>query len=86
MRRRLGAATLVIISQALLIALALVWSLQMAIIAANGSAYFIENNRLVLYGEITAIALIIIFALFVLIVQIRRLGERRGPERITNRR
>ena len=86
MRRRLGSTTLVIVSQVLLIALALLWSLQTAIITAEGSAYIIENNHLVLYGEIAAISVIIIFAFFVLIVQIRRLGERRGADRSEDRR
>jgi membrane protein YdbS with pleckstrin-like domain len=86
MRRRLGATTLVLISQMLLIALALAWSLQTAIIAIEGSAYFIENNHLILYGEIAVVSLIIIFAVFVLIVQIRRLDERRRTDRNEDRR
>ena len=80
MRRRLRSTTLVLISQMLLIALALAWLFQMAIIATEGSAYFIENNAFILYGEIGIIALIIFFAFYVFIVQIRRLGERRDTD------
>jgi membrane protein YdbS with pleckstrin-like domain len=82
MRRRLRSTTLILVAQMLLIALAFAWLLQMVIIAREGSAYFIENNNAILYSEITIIALIIFFAIYVLIVQIRRLGERRGTDRI----
>ncbi len=81
MRRRLRSTTLVLVSQMLLIALALAWLFQMLIIARDGSAYFIENNNLILYGEIAIVALILFFAIYVLVVQIRRLGERRGSDR-----
>jgi uncharacterized BrkB/YihY/UPF0761 family membrane protein len=81
MRRRLRSTTIVLVSQMLLIALALAWLFQMVIIAREGSAYFIENNNLILYGEITIIALIIFFAIYVLVIQINRLGERRGSDR-----
>jgi len=69
------------ITQMLLVALAFAWLLQMVIIAQEGSAYFIENNNLILYGEITGAVLIIIFSLYVLITQIRKLGERRVDDR-----
>lgn len=65
----------------LLVALAFAWLLQMIIIAQEGSAYFIENNSVILYGEITGAALIIIFGIYVLITQIRGLGERRASDR-----
>ena len=70
----------------LLIALAFAWLLQMVIIAREGSAYFIENNHLILYGEISVVALIILFALYVLITQIRRLDERRRTDRSEDRK
>jgi membrane protein YdbS with pleckstrin-like domain len=81
MRRRLHSTTLVLVSQMLLIALALAWLFQMAIIATEGSAYFIENNAFILYGEIGIIAIIIFFAFYVFIIQIRRLSERRDADR-----
>ena len=86
MRRRLRSTALVLVSQMLLIALAFAWLLQMVIIAREGSAYFIENNHLILYGEITVVAFILIFALYVLITQIRRLDERRRTDRSEDRR
>ena len=64
-----------------MIALAFAWLLQMVIIAQEGSAYFIENNSFILYGEITGAALIIVFGLYVLVTQIRGLGERREGDR-----
>jgi membrane protein YdbS with pleckstrin-like domain len=82
MRRRLRSTTIVLISQMLLVALAFAWMLQMIIIAREGSAYFIENNNWILYGEIAVICLIILFAVYVLIIQIRRLGERRETDRM----
>ncbi len=81
MSRRLRSTTLVLISQMLLIALTFAWLLQMLIIAREGSAYFIENNKLILWGEVAVIAIIFVFALYVLVIQIRRLGERRADDR-----
>jgi ABC-type nickel/cobalt efflux system permease component RcnA len=86
MRRRLKSATLILISQMLLIALAFAWLLQMVIIAREGSAYFIENNNYILFGEISAALLIIIFGIYVLVTQIRKLGERRKTDNITGDR
>jgi hypothetical protein len=81
MRRRLKSTALVLISQMLLIALAFAYLLQMVIIAREGSAYFIEKNSLILYGEITGVALILIFAVYVLVTELRRLSERRKADR-----
>jgi large-conductance mechanosensitive channel len=53
----------------------------MAIIAVNGSAYFVENNQFVLWSEIVAAFLITVFAIFILATQIQRLGERRRSDR-----
>ena len=77
MRRRLTFATIVLISQMLLIALAVAWMIHMFIIAVNGSVYFEESNPLILWGEIVTIAIITLFGIFVLATQIQRLGERR---------
>ena len=86
MRRRLRFTTLVMITQMLLIALAISWLIHMATIAIDGSAYFIENNPLILWGEITASVLITIFAICILAFQIQRLGERRSTDRNKDRR
>lgn len=77
MRRRLTFATLIMINQMLLIALAIAWTIHMVIIALNGSVSFIENNPLILWGEITALVIITLLAIFVLAMQVIRLGERR---------
>jgi hypothetical protein len=81
MRRRLKFTSIVLISQILLIALAIAWLVHMIVIAAYGAVYFIERDPLMLWIEICASALITIFAIFVLAVQIRRLGERRRNDR-----
>ena len=77
MRRRLTFATLIMINQMLLIALAIAWIVHMAIIALNGSVFFIEKNSLILWGEISAMVIITLFAICVLAMQVIRLGERR---------
>jgi len=86
MRRRLKSTSFVLISQALLIALAITWLLHMVIIAVNGSAYFVENNPFILWTEISASICITIFAIYILVIQIRRLGERRSSDRGEDRR
>ena len=85
-RRRVKSTAYVIISQALLVALAISWVIHMGIIAANGSVYFVENNRFILWAEITGSVLIIIYAIFILVTQIQRLGERRRTDRNEDRR
>ncbi len=81
MRRRLRFKTLVLISQMLLVALALTIFLQLYRMAVDGSMYFIENNNLTLYLVIFSTLFITIFAICILIVQIREMGERRGTDR-----
>ena len=80
-RRRLRFSTLIMITQMLLIALAITWLLHMITIAVYGSVYFVENNPFILWAEITASLLITIFAIFILALQIQRLGERRRSDR-----
>jgi len=86
MRRRLRFSTLILITQMLLIALAITWLLHMVTIAVYGSVYFVEDNPLILWAEISASILITIFAIFILVLQIQRLGERRGSDRNEDRR
>jgi ABC-type nickel/cobalt efflux system permease component RcnA len=81
MRRRLKFTTIVLVSQMLLIALAIAWLVHMVVIAIYGSVYFIERDSLVLWIEIIASIIITLFAVFVLTLQIRRLGERRRNDR-----
>ena len=77
MRRRLTFATLIMINQMLLIALAIAWTIHMILIALNGSVSFIENNPFILWREISAMVIITLFAIYVLAMQVIRLGERR---------
>jgi hypothetical protein len=77
MRRRLKFTTLIMINQMMLIALAIAWIIHMSLIAANGSVFFEERNALVLWGEISAMVIITVFAIYVLAVQVQRLGESR---------
>lgn len=79
--RRLRLGVIIVISQMLLIALAISWLVHMIIIAMNGSAYFVEDNRFILFAEITASVLITVFGLWVLALQLQRLGERRSTDR-----
>ena len=81
MQRRLRFSLLILVSQLMLIAVAVSWLVHMVIIAANGSVYFVENNKFILWSEITISALIVIFAVFILVSQFRRLGERRERDR-----
>jgi ABC-type nickel/cobalt efflux system permease component RcnA len=81
MQRRLRFSLLILVSQLMLVAVAVSWLVHMVIIAINGSVYFVENNQFILWSEITISALIIIFAIFILVSQFRRLGERRPDDR-----
>jgi membrane protein implicated in regulation of membrane protease activity len=79
--RRLRFTILVLISQVLLIALAIAWLAHMIVVAANGSVYFIETSLLVLWVEISLVALITLFATAVFSIEVYRLGERRKADR-----
>jgi membrane protein implicated in regulation of membrane protease activity len=81
MQRRLRLSLLIIISQVLLIALAISWLMHMVTIAIFGSAYFVETNHFILFSEITVSVLITTYGVYILALQIHRLSERRGKER-----
>jgi hypothetical protein len=81
MQRRLRFSLLILLSQVLLIALAISWLVHMITIAVAGSVYFVENNPLILWTEITVSILITSFAIYILIVQVQKLGERRTNDR-----
>lgn len=81
MRRRLKNAAWVLISQMLLIALAIAWLVHMILIASFGSINFVEQNPFILYGEIAGSGLIAVYAIVVLVIQVKRLGERRASDR-----
>ena len=81
LRRRVRFTLLVVISQLLLIALAAAWGVHLILIAQNGGVYTIEDNPWLLYGEITATNLIIIFAIVVLVLEFTRMSTRRQSDR-----
>jgi len=80
MSRRLKSTLLIIFSQALLGALAVSWLIHMALIAANGSVNFVENNPVILWAEIIFMSLILILAGYLLWSQLQKLGERRSND------
>lgn len=75
--RRVRFAIVVLASQLLLIAMATAWIIHMVLIAKNGHVYFVEENPVVLYGEIAATVVITLFAIVVFVIQYKRLRERR---------
>ena len=77
MRRRLRFATLSMLNQILLIALAIAWIVHITIIAVYDAVYFEENNPAILWAEISTLAVILIFSIYIFILQIKRFGERR---------
>ena len=84
--RRVTFAIVVLISQLLLIALAIVWFIQMLVIARNGAVQFVEENRAILLGEIVLTALVCLVGITVFIMQLRRLRERRRDDYVGERR
>ena len=80
-KRRLRFSLIILVSQLLLVALALAWGVNLILIAQHGGLYSIEANPLVLYGEIAATVLIIIFAFVVILFEISRMRSRRRSER-----
>jgi hypothetical protein len=77
MKRRLRFATLSLINQILLIALAIAWIVHIAIIARYGTVYFEENNPVILWAEIGTLVVITAFSIYMFVLQVRRFGERR---------
>lgn len=57
--------------------MATAWVIHMVLIAKSGHVYFVEENPVVLYGEIAATAVITLFAIVVFVIQYKRLRERR---------
>ena len=78
--RRLKFGLSVVVSQLLLISLAIAWLVHTLLIAANGSIYSVERNPFILWGEITVTLLIIMFAASVWVIQLKGLCERRRGE------
>ena len=79
--RRVRFAIIILASQLLLTALAVVMLVQMFFIAIDGVVQFSENNQAVLILEIILTALITLFSISVFVIQLRRLGENRNSDR-----
>ena len=78
--RRLRFTMLVLVSQLLLIALAIAWGIQLILIALKGGVLSVETNPWILYGEIIATVFIIIFAIVVVVFEFRRMMARRQSD------
>ena len=79
--RRVRFAIIILASQLLLTALAVVMLVQMFFIAIDGVVQFSENNRAVLILEIILTTLITLFSISVFVIQLRRLGGNRNSDR-----
>lgn len=79
--RRLRFGILVLAAQVLLIAMAVAWCVQLTVIAVRKQVCFTETNAAILYGEIAATVLVVVFAVFVFVIQYRRLNEQRAGDR-----
>ena len=75
--RRLRFGIVVLAAQLLLIAMAVAWCVQLTLIAVRGEICFSEPNAVILYGEIAATVLVVVFAVLVFVMQYRRLTEKR---------
>jgi ABC-type multidrug transport system permease subunit len=82
--RRVRFALIILASQLLLTALAVVMLVQMILIALNGVVQFAENNHTILIIEIILTILITFFGIFVFIIQLRRLNENRSSDHRNN--
>lgn len=81
-RRRIRFSLAVIISQTLLIALAVAWGIYLVVISQNGGSIIsTETNKVILYGEIIATGLIIVFSIVVIFMEVNRLFARRHDDR-----
>jgi heme/copper-type cytochrome/quinol oxidase subunit 2 len=67
----------VLAAQLLLIAMSIAWCVQLTLIAVRGEICLTETNAGILYGEIAATVLVVIFAVVVFVMQYRRLAEKR---------
>ena len=64
-------------AQLLLMAMAIVWCVQLTLIAVWGEICFTETNTGILYVDIAAIVLVVLFAVLVFVAQYRKLTEKR---------
>jgi len=78
--RRVRFSMAVLAAQLLLIGTAIAWCVHMALIAKCGAVFFVEPNPVILYAELAATVLIILFAATVFGLQWKRLRERRRSD------
>ena len=78
--RRTKFALIVLASQLLLIALTFVMLIEMILIATNGLVQFVEANPVILAIEIILTVLITLFGIYVFVIQLKRLGEKRNSD------
>ena len=78
--RRIRFILVVLASQLLLLALALGWGIYLIQIARHGGVYSIETNSWLLYGEIIATVLIILFAIVVIFLEFGRMTAKRQSD------
>ena len=71
---------IVVVSQLLLIGLAIAWGIQLILIALKGVVLSIETNPWILYGEIVATVFIILFAMVVVVFEFKRMMARRQSD------
>jgi spore maturation protein SpmA len=60
--------------------MSIAWCVQLTVIAVRGEICFAETNAVILYGEIAATVLVIVFAVVVFVLQYRRLTEKRTSD------
>ncbi len=75
--RRVRFAVVILASHLFLIALALMWFIQLYVIARDGSVRFVESDPKILVTELVVSGLICIFSIAVFAIQILKLRERR---------
>jgi ABC-type nickel/cobalt efflux system permease component RcnA len=83
-KRRIRFSLTVIISQGLLIALAVAWGIYLVVISQNGGSIIsTESNKAILYAEIVATGLIVLFSVVVIFMELNRLFARRRDDNRT---
>ncbi len=83
--RRIRFILIVLASQLLLLALALGWGIYLFQIARHGGIYSVETNTWLLYVEIFATVLIVLFAIIVIFLEFGRMNVRRQSDTEKNR-
>jgi len=68
----------------LLIALSIAWGIYLIVISQNGGSIIsTETNKVILYGEIIITGLIVLFAVIVVFMELKRMLAKRSGDRIS---